>query len=121
MRQRSRDPRRGQALGEYVVLVALIGVCLILVLGMLGKSAGRAYKQSSASLDAVPSFGSRGGGRVIGGGGTGGGGGAVLVGSSGGGGGGVHVPPASSSDSAGSGDGDPTIPAGPSKEQPAAR
>lgn len=94
MRQQSRRTERGQSITEYVLLVALVGVCLALVLGMVGKAASRAYHQSTVSLEQkVPNYGSSGGG----------GGGVVLVGSSSGGGGGVKVPPASDSDSTGTG------------------
>jgi hypothetical protein len=86
-----------------VLLVALVGACLALILGMVGKAASRAYHQSTVSLEQkVPNYGSSGGG--------GGGGGVVLVGSSSGGGGGVKVPPASDSDSTGSGGSDPSDP-----------
>jgi hypothetical protein len=111
MRQPSRQTERGQAIGEYVLLVALIGVCLALVLGMVSKAASRAYHQSTVSLQQqVPNYGS-----------SGGGGGVVLVGSSSGGGGGVKVPPASDSDSTGSGDSggatDPEMPTSPSTQE----
>ncbi|HET7426058.1 MAG TPA: hypothetical protein VFJ50_03405 [Gemmatimonadales bacterium] len=100
MRQQSRRTERGQSITEYVLLVALVGVCLALVLGMVGKAASRAYHQSTVSLEQkVPNYGSSGGG---------GGGGVVLVGSSSGGGGGVKVPPASDSDSTGTGESDPS-------------
>jgi hypothetical protein len=83
-----------------VLLVALVGACLALILGMVGKAASRAYHQSTVSLgQKVPNYGS-----------SGGGGGVVLVGSSSGGGGGVKVPPASDSDSTGSGGSDPSDP-----------
>ena len=100
MRQQSRRTERGQSITEYVLLVALVGVCLALVLGMVGKAASRAYHQSTVPLEQkVPNYGSSGGG---------GGGGVVLVGSSSGGGGGVKVPPASDSDSTGTGESDPS-------------
>jgi len=110
VRQPSRQTERGQAIAEYVLLVALIGVCLALVLAMVSKAASRAYHQSTVSLQQqVPNYGS------------GGGGGVVLVGSSSGGGGGVKVPPASDSDSTGSGDSggatDPEMPTSPSTQE----
>jgi Flp pilus assembly pilin Flp len=112
VRQPTRQTERGQAIAEYVLLVALIGVCLALVLAMVSKAASRAYHQSTVSLQQhVPNYGSSGGG----------GGGVVLVGSSSGGGGGVKVPPASDSDSTGSGDSggatDPESPTGPSAQE----
>jgi Flp pilus assembly pilin Flp len=104
VRQASRQTERGQAIGEYMLLVALIGVSLVLVLALVSKAASRAYHQSTVSLEhEVPNYGSSGSGGA-GGGAGGGGGGVVLVGSSGGGGGGVKVPPASDSDSTGSGE-----------------
>jgi len=112
VRQPSRQTERGQAIGEYVLLIALVAVCLALVLGMMAKAASRAYHQSTVSLEQkVPNYGSSGGG---------GGGGVVLVGSSSGGGGGVKVPPASDSDSTGSGQEDPAD-AEPSAGNPAAQ
>jgi Flp pilus assembly pilin Flp len=112
VRQPSRQTERGQAIAEYVLLVALVGVCLVLVLAMVSKAARRAYHQSTVSLEQkVPNYGSSGGG----------GGGVVLVGSSSGGGGGVKVPPASDSDSTGSGESDgatdPDMPTGPSTQE----
>ena len=101
MRQQSRRTERGQSITEYVLLVALVGACLALILGMVGKAASRAYHQSTVSLEQkVPNYGSSGGG----------GGGVVLVGSSGGGGGGIKVPPVSDSDSTGTGGSDPSDP-----------
>src|SRR4029450_9965629 len=73
VRQQSRRTERGQSITEYVLLVALVGACLALILGMVGKAASRAYHQSTVSLEQkVPNYGSSGGG---------GGGGVVLVGS----------------------------------------
>lgn len=67
----SRCGERGQALVEYAAIVALIGACLVAILGLVGRSTQRAYEQTSATMT-----------RATVGYGTGSGGGVVLIGSS---------------------------------------
>jgi Flp pilus assembly pilin Flp len=73
----SRSPRcseRGQALVEYAAIVALIGACLVAILGLIGRSTQHAYEQTSATMTSATAGGYGAGG--------GAGGGAILVGSS---------------------------------------
>ena len=72
-----RTDERGQALVEYAMVIALVGACLVFILGVVGNAAHHAFARSSAELsNATP--------KPQGGGGAGGSG-VVLVGSSGGG------------------------------------
>jgi len=51
--QPRRPPRfseRGQALLEYAMVVALIGACLVAILGLLGRATNRAYKDTASTL-----------------------------------------------------------------------
>jgi len=68
----SRYGERGQALVEYAAIVALIGACLVAILGLVGRSTKQAYEQTSATMTRA----------TVAGYGTGsGGGGGLLVGS----------------------------------------
>ena len=51
--------RNGQALMEYVLLIALIATCLVAILGLTRKAANNAYARTSDRLGA--GFGSSGG------------------------------------------------------------
>jgi Flp pilus assembly pilin Flp len=68
----SRRKERGQALVEYAAIVALIGACLVAILGLVGRSTKRAYEQTSASVSRA----------TVAGYSSGSGGSAVLIGSS---------------------------------------
>jgi Flp pilus assembly pilin Flp len=63
----SHRSERGQALVEYAVIVALIGACLVAILGLVGRSTRRAYEQTASSVSraSVAGYGSRGGGSAI--------------------------------------------------------
>jgi Flp pilus assembly pilin Flp len=39
--------RRGQALLEYAIIVALVGTCLVAILGLVGNSARNAFRNTS--------------------------------------------------------------------------
>jgi Flp pilus assembly pilin Flp len=49
-RPSSLRSQRGQALVEYAIIVAVVGVCLVAILGLLGKATGRAYDRTSAAV-----------------------------------------------------------------------
>jgi Flp pilus assembly pilin Flp len=53
----SRCGERGQALVEYAAIVALIGACLVAILGLVGRSTKHAYEQTSASVGRATSAG----------------------------------------------------------------
>ena len=54
--------RNGQALMEYVLLIALIATCLVAILGLTRKAANNAYARTSDRLGPVGAgFGSSGG------------------------------------------------------------
>jgi Flp pilus assembly pilin Flp len=67
--RRSGSNERGQALVEYAVIVALIGACLVAVLGLVGRATRNAYEQTSTTVSEQTSSGG-----YLGGGGGGGGG-----------------------------------------------
>ena len=72
-----RRKDRGQAIVEYAAVIALIGVCLVAILSLVGNATKKAFERTSSTVDRNAS--------VPAGGGAGGAGG----------GGGVHVIPAS--------------------------
>ncbi len=45
-----RDNERGQALLEYALMVALVGGCLVMILGSVGSAAKRAYGESADAI-----------------------------------------------------------------------
>lgn len=54
--------RNGQALMEYVLLIALVATCLVAILGLTRKAANNAYARTSDRLGPVGAgFGSSGG------------------------------------------------------------
>jgi hypothetical protein len=55
--------RKGQALLEYVLLIALVATCLVAILGLTRKAANDAYARTSIRLDPMrqAGFGSSGG------------------------------------------------------------
>jgi Flp pilus assembly pilin Flp len=66
--------RKGQALLEYVLLIALVATCLVAILGLTRKAANDAYARTSIQLDPVKraGFGGSSGGSWHPGGGGGG-------------------------------------------------
>jgi Flp pilus assembly pilin Flp len=59
-----RGSERGQALIEYAMIVALIGACLVAILGLIGRAAHRAYAQTAAAVSTKATPPSHGGGGV---------------------------------------------------------
>ena len=55
--------RKGQALMEYVLLIALVATCLVAILGLTRKAANDAYAKTSVKLGPMrdAGFGSSGG------------------------------------------------------------
>ena len=101
----SRASERGQALIEYAAIVAVVGACLVAILGLLGRATNRVYERtaSAVSLESTAEHGNHGGG-----------GGVMLTGSSSGGrrgGRGPAEPPPDSAAGAGS-----EAPAGPTTD-----
>lgn len=45
-----RRNERGQALVEYAMIVALVGACLVVILGLVGRATGRAYDRTAATV-----------------------------------------------------------------------
>jgi Flp pilus assembly pilin Flp len=66
----SRLNERGQALIEYAAIVAVVGACLVAILGLIGRATHRAYDRTSSAVSEGKS------------GFQGGGGGGILTGTS---------------------------------------
>ena len=58
----SRGNERGQALIEYAVIVAVVGACLVAILGLVGRATNRAYERTSSAVSTgKPGYQSTGG------------------------------------------------------------
>jgi Flp pilus assembly pilin Flp len=42
--------QRGQAILEYAIIVAVIGACLVAILGLVGRATQKVYTQTSATV-----------------------------------------------------------------------
>jgi Flp pilus assembly pilin Flp len=63
----STGNERGQALIEYAAIVAVVGACLVAILGLLGRATNRAYERTATAVSqGKPGFqGGGGGGGVV--------------------------------------------------------
>jgi Flp pilus assembly pilin Flp len=78
-RSRSVLNRRGQALSEYALLVAVVGMGLVVILGLFGRATKQVWQNSESKFADEPGLASGGGSPApyTGGGGGSSGGGAV--------------------------------------------
>ena len=70
---RSVSNRRGQALAEYAMLVAIVGMGLVVILGIFGRATKQAWQRSESSFSQAAPPASGGGGSVADGSSSGGG------------------------------------------------
>jgi Flp pilus assembly pilin Flp len=68
---RVRLDERGQAILEYAMIVAVVGACLVAILGLLGRATQKTYTQTAATVvrQSVPAA-AYGAGQLGGGGGV---------------------------------------------------
>jgi hypothetical protein len=76
-RSRSTLNRRGQALSEYAMLVAMVGMGLVVILGLFGRATKHVWQQSESKFADEPSVASGGPSPAPTGGGGGSGSGSV--------------------------------------------
>jgi Flp pilus assembly pilin Flp len=68
---RVRLDERGQAILEYAMIVAVVGACLVAILGLVGRATHKAYTQTAATVGRqATSTAAYGGGQLGGGGGV---------------------------------------------------
>lgn len=82
-RSRSVSNRRGQALSEYAMLVAVVGMGLVVILGLFGRATKQVWQNSESKFADAPGVASGGSGPspYTGGGGTASGGSSASSGS----------------------------------------
>jgi Flp pilus assembly pilin Flp len=66
-RSRPVSNRRGQALSEYALLVAVVGMGLVVILGMFGRATKQVWQNSESKFADQPAVASGGGGTASGG------------------------------------------------------
>ena len=60
-----RRKDRGQAIVEYAAVIALIGVCLVAILSLVGNATKKAFERTSSTVDRNASVPAGGGVHVI--------------------------------------------------------